>query len=100
MGLLDIVPKGRKQDPATLLNILTYELGWVAHGVHYASIREGKESKAYLAEARINLADLLTTSRQLAEKLGWDWDQLVADGEERFREKMEDARRELASKRS
>ena len=94
------IPRGRKKDPATLLNLLTLELGSVAHGIHYASIREGTEANAYLAEARLGLCDLVTTCQLLAEVENWDWYEVCTDGLERFKERMEDARKRLASKNS
>lgn len=93
--LLDLVPDGRSSDEASLLVILMHELGSVAKGLFYASIREGRERNAYTAEARLGLCDLITASRQLAELKGWDFNSLVTDGEERFSERMKDARRKM-----
>jgi len=94
------LPEGRNQDDSTLITILTYELGDVAKCLHYASIRGGEERKAYLALARQGLYDLITTSRQLAEAKDWGWDELVQEGELHFKERMEDARDRLESKKS
>lgn len=99
MSLSSYVPSNRKNDPPILLNLLALEVGSVAHGLIYADLREGKERQAYLAEARLGLSDLVTVCRQLAEAEGWDWGVLVFDGEERFKERMNDARK-MASKKS
>ena len=98
--LSDYIPEGRKRDPSTLLNLLTLELGAVAHGLHYASIREGRERAACLAEARLGLCDLVTVSKVLAEVSNWNWKEVQIDGEERFLERMDDARRKMASQES
>lgn len=95
--LADFIPAERSCDDSTLVTILTYELGDIAKCLHYASIREGNERNAYLASARLGLCDLLTVSRQLAEKYNWDWSQLQYDGIERFKERMGDARGKMGS---
>ena len=92
MELLEHIPVGRKSDSLTLLNLLTLELGSVAHGLFYANLREGDLKNAYLAEARIGLCDLVLVARQLAERENWSWADIIIDGRERFIERMQDAR--------
>lgn len=89
--LSSYVPSCRSSEPLTLLNLLTVELGSLAHGLVYGSLRRGSLQRAYFAEARLGACDLVTVLRQLAEELGWDWQDLVLTGEERFIERMKEA---------
>jgi len=76
-----------KETPRSLSTIMTYELGDLVKSLVYAEVRRDCEA-AYLAEARIALADIITQTYILAEVLGADWQDLRLDGEERFRERM------------
>lgn len=72
------------------LNIITYELGDLHKCVVYSETRYPHLKEAYMAEAKIALADIITQTRLLAEMLGADFETLMVDGEERFRERMEE----------
>jgi len=74
--LVDIMPAAAKPtDPLTTCNIMTYELGAVVNGLVYARHKRSwgdlKGAASYTANARINLADLVTQCQLLAEQLGW-----------------------------
>ena len=74
--------------------IMTYELGGIIRSLVYAEHmgRQGRKDrqKAYLAEARVGLADLMTQSQLLAEQMGWRPIDLENDGLERFLERMQE----------
>ena len=96
--LSDFVPEGRSSDEKTLVNILTYQLGSVANGLHYATIRTGNEKTGHQLMAKMGLSDLVTTCRQLAETEGWDWYEVLEMGEVRFIERMTDAKNRIEEK--
>ena len=72
-------------DPLRTAHVMTYELGDLVKGLVYSLY-----SKGHAEEARIALADLVTMSRLLAEQKDWDWEELLADGEERFQYRMKE----------
>ena len=80
------------EDPIWTTTIMTYELGSVVRGLVKARLKrlsgDHKGEKAYLAEARIELADLITQCHFLAEQMKWDRADLIQDGVERFEERM------------
>lgn len=93
--LIDEMPAAAK--PTNVLhtcNIMTYELGAVVSGLVYADLKRswGDDKGARIREvnARINLADLITQCRVLAEQMNWPWLTLLKDGEERFFERMKE----------
>jgi len=88
--LVGELPPFRREIPKTL-NVALYELGNVAKAVTYAESRPAV-ANAYLADAKLELSDLITQCRILAEHLEVDFRQLVADGEDRFMERMKEVR--------
>ena len=78
----------RPESLRELITIILYELGDFTKCVVYAESRYMHLKDAYMAEARIALADMITQTRLLTEAIGADWDELWRDGEERFRERM------------
>lgn len=88
----DRIPES--QDPLRTANIMAYELGYITHDLLYADLKstwnDEKGVKIRLANARINLADLITMCRLLAEQMDWSWLSLIKDGEERFSDRMEE----------
>ena len=96
-GLRDLAVKagGLKQCdrmPRTLC--LVYEIGDLAKTVHRmetceALQRDTESFRAYRAEAGIAIADAVTQLRLLAYELGYDWDDRVLLGEDRFVETMQ-----------
>ena len=76
--------------------IMTYELGSLIRALVRAGVKstygDKDGEKSYLAEARIELADLITQTRLLIEQMGWKQVDLENDGEERFCERMEELR--------
>lgn len=92
--LREAVPtKYRPDDPMYTFVVMTGELGSLCkqyiRSQHYY-ISDRKMSAAYMAECRQALADLITQCRLLVEELSLDWDGLIRDGEEAFRERMKD----------
>lgn len=99
MKLMDIMPaQARPEDALHTCNIMTYELGAVVNGLVYAehkrTWRDLKGVSIREANARINLADLITQCRLLAEQMNWPWPALMIDGEERFQERMQEIKEE------
>jgi len=104
--LIEIAEKGsplsKSMDPIWTTTIMTYELGSVIRALtkarNKAAFKDEKGQKAYLAEARIELADLLTQSYLLVEQMGWRRIELENEGKERFCERMEEYRKGLDGK--
>lgn len=103
MRLLDIAEKGtplsKPHDPIWTTTIMTYELGSVIRALTKARNKSAYNDKdgerAYLAEARIELADLLTQSYLLVEQMGWKRVDLENDGYERFETRMKEYSEDL-----
>ena len=95
--LVNAMPPGAQPgNTLKTLVVMGYELGGIQRNLIYAGVTEDPQMyDARVGGARIELADLITQCRLLAEQYRWSWDSLVADGEERFRERM----RELAEGR-
>lgn len=77
------------------LNVLSYELGQAIRSAVYAlATKQGLEvERAHMANMRIEIADLITQCRVLAQERSWEWDELLVDGEERFYERMTELRK-------
>ena len=93
--LTDEMPAGAMpMDELHTCNIMTYELGAVVNGLVYARHKRSwgdvKGANAREKSARINLADLITQCRLLAEQMDWPWFELEKDGQERFFERMKE----------
>lgn len=94
--LVDRMPSEcEPENPYHTLNIMTYELGSLVRALIYYKItgKTGEDERtlsAYVADARIGLADLITQCRVLAEQMGWKWITLENDGLERFQERMKE----------
>lgn len=84
-----LIPEGFAQSPENTVLVMTYELGYVSHGIVYSTHRPDLRHE-YLAESRINLADLMVQCCLLAEQCGWDTQVLFADGLERFEERLKE----------
>lgn len=95
-------PLSKPEDPIWTTTIMTYELGSMIRALTKARNKSAYCDKdgerAYLAEAKVELADLLTQGYLLAEQMGWKRIDLENDGKERFIERMEEYRKELAGK--
>lgn len=82
-------------DPFVTASIISYEAGHLLRDCFYSSmIDKTKESEqqlknGWLADAKVELSDLITQARVLAEVYGWDWDELVSTGEEKLSERIE-----------
>lgn len=81
-------------DPFVTASIINYEAGHLARNCFYASMvgpDEGEQQlkAGWLANARVELSDLITQARVLAEVYGWDWDDLVSTGEDKLSERIE-----------
>ena len=94
--LKDHLPLGFQEDLLDTCNIMTYELGAIVRSLIYADRHSGgpaedkDKERAYLGSARIDLADLILQCRLIAEQAGWDYAELIDDGEERFLERMKE----------
>lgn len=84
----------KPEDPIWATTIMTYELGSLIRSLVKARLCEKKGDKkgqaAYLAEARIDLADLRMQSRFLAEQENWKLFEVDEDGYQRFCERMKE----------
>jgi len=93
------IPLSKPDDPIWTTTIMTYELGSVIRALCKARNKDTwgdeKGAKAYLAEARIELADLLTQAYFLAEQMKWGRRELEKDGIERFEQRMSEYEKEL-----
>ena len=93
MSLRRELTKYRPDDPMFTFVVMTWELGSICRqyvrAQHYFTA-DRKLSNTYKAECRMALADLITQCRLLAEELNHNWDDLVKDGEEAFKERMKD----------
>lgn len=88
--LREMRPVSLPSDVKTISLIMTYELGdFVKCLVKSASYSyDEKLAKAFLTEAKIGLADMLTQARLLCELLGWQFEEVKALGQERYEEAM------------
>jgi hypothetical protein len=79
------------------LAVMTYQLGHICHGLvyaeHSADRKDERAANAYRAESRLALCDLVAQCRLISEEQGWNWQKVVADGEERYRERMQELER-------
>lgn len=87
-------PLAKPNDPIWTTTIMTYELGSIIRALckarNKSAYGDEKGERAYLAEARIELADLLTQSFLLAEQMGWMRLELIREGSERFCQRMQE----------
>ena len=103
MRLLEIAEKGtplsKPHDPIWTTTIMTYELGSVIRALTKARNKSAygdtAGERAYLAEAKVELADLLTQGYLLAEQMGWKRIDLENDGCERFETRMNEYSKDL-----
>ncbi len=77
------------QSPEQTLLILTYELGKVIEYRHKANCY-GEEGYYSDANQRKEMSDLISMARYYCEQRGWDFEELMALGEEAYLERMED----------
>ncbi len=95
--LLRALDQRAKKGVYQRLSVMMYQLGHLSHGLVYAEHSMDRKAKstsnAYRAEARLALCDLVTQCRLISEEQDWNWDIVVADGEERFRERMDELKR-------
>jgi predicted peptidase len=74
--------------------VMTAELGRMVGCLLYAVNAERRgdpnDKRVYSNSARIECSDLITQCRVLTEQMGWSWEELLADGEERFKERMKE----------
>lgn len=93
--LAEIRVAGLIYDPYITATILSYEAGYIVRNMFYASlVGDGKDEQdlraGHLANARVELGDLITQARILAELHGWDWSGLVDTGEAKIEERIAD----------
>jgi len=86
--------EAKPEDELHTCNIMTYELGAVVNSLvwakHKRSWGDTKGANARRESARVDLADLITQCRLLAEQMYWSWFELERDGQERFLERMKE----------
>ena len=84
----------KPNDPIWTTTIMTYELGSTIRALTKArnkkAFKDEAGERAYLAEARIELADLITQTYLLVEQMGWDIIDLENEGKARFEERMKE----------
>ena len=95
--LIEEAPDHAKpEDPIWTTTIMTYELGSLVRALVKARLKResGDEAgtNAYVAEARVELSDLLTQAYFLAEQMGWKRLELENEGHHRFCERMKEIR--------
>lgn len=81
--------KEKKNNISVRLNIVTYELGRVVRSVTYAQ-RFPDRSNAYLADAKLEIGDLLTMIHMLCQELGFSFDELRELGYLHTKERYDD----------
>jgi len=94
-SLVEMMPEEAKpSDPVWTTAVMMRELGAVAGSLIYAEhLRAQGDEKgacAREANARIDLADLITQCYVLAEQMKWPWLAMENDGRERFFERMKE----------
>jgi hypothetical protein len=68
-----------------------YEIGRLAQCHHYAKVYN--KPQAYLGDAKIYMANLITMCRMYCEHQGWDYEALQELGEENYLAKMYDLKK-------
>lgn len=107
-------PEAKPESEERTCVVMQYELGAIARSLVYAEhalrelrsdVRRNQLVRAHYQEVRINLADLITQCRLLAEQvqdrasalpgdpIDWGLGTLIQDGEERFQLRMEEIRK-------
>ena len=90
----------KPNDPIWTTTIMTYELGSVIRALTKArnkkAFKDEKGERAYLAEAQVECADLLTQTYLLAEQMGWDIIDLENDGKARFETRMKEYNEDMS----
>ena len=90
----------KPNDPIWTTTIMTYELGSVIRALTKArnkrAFKDEKGERAYIAEARIELADMITQAYLLAEQMEWDIIDLENEGKARFEERMKEYNEDMA----
>lgn len=93
--LNEIRAAGLIYDGYVTSTIINYESGHVVRNCFYAAmINEDDEGEqqlkaGWLANARVELSDLITQARILAAVYEWDWDELVDTGEAKLEERIQ-----------
>jgi len=92
-------PLTKPDDPIWTTTIMSYELGSAIRALVRARNKDTwgdeKGARAYNAEARVEIADLLTQTYFLLEQMGWSRLELENEGKERFIERMKELADEL-----
>ena len=90
----------KPNDPIWTTTIMTYELGSLIRGLTKArnkkAFKDEAGERAYLAEARIECADLITQTYLLAEQMDWDIVDLENEGKARFERRMKEYNEDMA----
>lgn len=77
------------------LHVMTYELGHLIE-LHHKCKRYGSSMEmrqAYRANARKEMADMVSMNRMYCEQMAWDFDEVMKFGETAYLERMEDLRK-------
>lgn len=91
--LAEIKEAGLIYDPFVTASIISYEAGHFLRNCFYASMVGESDSEqqlkaGWLANARVELSDLLTQTRVVAAVYGWDWQELIETGEAKLQERI------------
>lgn len=90
----EIKAAGLIYDPFVTASIISYEAGHFLRNCFYASMTGDSESEnqlkeGWLANGKVELSDLITQCRIIAEVYGWNWSNLVDTGEAKLIERIE-----------
>lgn len=90
----EIKEAGLIYDPFITASIISYEAGHLLRDSFYAHLAghtpaEEQLRAGWLADAKVELSDLVTQARVLAEVLGWSFEDLMETGEAKLVERIE-----------
>ena len=85
---------GVRSDLSKTVMVMLYELGDLAKGLVYSGRADPEvgvdDRPAYIAEAKVAMADLLMQCRLIAHEFGWGTAELFEMGEERLLHRMDE----------
>lgn len=87
-----IANSANPQTPSQTLRVLTYEIGKVNEHFHRAEVYPS-ERNLYMGDMKGEVADSVSMLRMFCEHYGWNFEEIMKLGEERYLEKQEDLRR-------
>ena len=96
--LAEIKAGGLIYDPYYTATILNYEAGYIVRNLFYAHTAgvtpsEQVERNGHVANAKVELADLITQARVLCAVYDWNFNELIETGEQKLAERVETYKR-------